>query len=329
MKNKTFSNSQKLCYFLRHWILCPLPWACLFYTLNEGGYMLAMYLLTITLGVPDGNNPDYFHLSLPFDAWMPFVKEFIIPYVFAFGLWFVGPFLIYGFMGRKRFFQFMVMGTLVAIFSFVFFLIVPNEVHDSFLGNHINEHSNNIFDKMVYQIYEGIQNNEACAAPSGHWSDSIMVAIGLRAAIIDKEASKTKKGVAWGCMIFAIFVCASTIFVKEHYIFDGILSIIFCELCWFIAKKTPIANKWEGFVMNWNLILGISSETKIAKPKKTIKVIAWIAWIILVIAGLAGVFETNFDYSQFPFTFSFFIILIIVAILYYLIPSKKEKKLFL
>jgi membrane-associated phospholipid phosphatase len=77
--------------------------------------------------------------------------------------------------------------------------------------------------------------------PSIHCLVSWFCFIGIR---------KSKKIPLWykvfSC-IFAILVCASTQFTKQHYLIDVVGGILIAELCFYLTNHTQIYNKVEMF----------------------------------------------------------------------------------
>ncbi|MDE7061727.1 MAG: phosphatidic acid phosphatase, partial [Lachnospiraceae bacterium] len=47
--------------------------------------------------------------------------------------------------------------------------------------------------------------------------------------------------------IFALMVCASTQFTKQHYLVDVVGGLFLAELCWFISNHIQLYRKVERF----------------------------------------------------------------------------------
>jgi membrane-associated phospholipid phosphatase len=67
----------------------------------------------------------------------------------------------------------------------------------------------------------------------------------MRSAIFDKRSSLLRRSTAILAYIYAIIICLSTLFVKQHYIFDGVVAVVLVELLWFVFNHLKIVTIWE------------------------------------------------------------------------------------
>jgi membrane-associated phospholipid phosphatase len=142
-------------------------------------------------------------------------------------------------MGRKAFYRFACAAISFGIACFVIFIVFPNAIKNDFRPT-IDPNSKNVFDQLFNLCYSNDALNNAF--PSGHWGVTIMVAIGMRAAIFDKRSSYARCFSAVGCYLYTIIICLSTLFVKQHYIFDGLVAVVLVELLWFIFNHCNLVN---------------------------------------------------------------------------------------
>lgn len=152
--------------------------------------------------------PVYYMYS-KIDNYIPFVKEFIIPYLFWY-VYFIGAFIYFGFTSRKdfiRLFIFIFGGMTV---SCIIYLLFPNgqnlrpviaEAADPFL-------------KIIKNLYT--IDTPTNVAPSMHVLNSIAV----HAAVINYEPFRKKWWVKSISFISMVSISASTVFIKQHSIED-------------------------------------------------------------------------------------------------------------
>jgi membrane-associated phospholipid phosphatase len=89
------------------------------------------------------------------------------------------------------------------------------------LNTNISERTD-FTDKMVFSTYR--TSAPYGESPSGHWGNSILFILATRPIFCSKKI-KTQSVVFSLWTIFAIFVCASTLLLKQHNIIDGFNTI--------------------------------------------------------------------------------------------------------
>lgn len=160
---------------------------------------------------------------LPLDDKIPFISAFVVPYV----LWY---FLIFGvgfylFLkdaeGFKRYMSFM--GT--AFFSIIILnILFPNEQNlraDLTLRD-------GVFVKAVSFIYSIDTNTNVC--PSMH-------VVGTLGALFSVWHRKFPKLWRFSLTVLGIFICLSTVFIKQHSSLDVITAIPYAVGVWIIVNK--------------------------------------------------------------------------------------------
>lgn len=170
--------------------------------------------------------PRYF-TQIWLDEKIPFIKEFIIPYL----LWFL--FVPYGMIyvglhSRKdfiRLFLFLFGGMAVAN---LIFSVYPNAQ-----GLRPTITSDDLFSFLVKLLYSIDTPTDVC--PSMHVFNSIAV----NTALQHSESFSAKKYRKEMASILTILICLSTVFLKQHAVFDGICGIGIAVLFYILLYKLP------------------------------------------------------------------------------------------
>ncbi len=159
----------------------------------------------------------HFHvIHMPIDDQIPFIEYFIIPYF----LWFayVAVALLYFLLKDKNEFcrlcAFLFVGMTVFL---VISTVYPN-------GHHLRPvvfERDNIFVDMVKGLY--LTDTPTNLFPSIHVYNSI----GVNIAVWHYAGFKEKKGLRCGSAALMISIVLSTMFLKQHSVFDVITGIVF------------------------------------------------------------------------------------------------------
>ncbi|QUH20295.1 phosphatase PAP2 family protein [Alkaliphilus sp. B6464] len=149
----------------------------------------------------------------PMDMKIPFIKEFVIPYLFWY-IYMAFGFIYLGIVSKKdyyRLFLFMFFGMVIC---YAIYGIFPN---GQSLRPVITE--NDIFSRIMKGIYAA--DTPTNVAPSIHVLNSIAIHVGL----IGYEPFKKNMALRITSFILMIIISASTVLVKQHSILDGIWAI--------------------------------------------------------------------------------------------------------
>lgn len=159
---------------------------------------------------------DYYIIRSPLDSYIPFVECFIIPYL----LWFpfIAGFVLY-FIFKDKTEYYRLCGLLMSGMT-VFLLVCtffPNGLDLrpdlSTLGRE------NIFLDIIRVLHKADTATNVC--PSIHVYNSLAVCL----AVFTSEHLKTRRIIKGGTLVLTIFICMSTVFLKQHSIID-----VFCSL---------------------------------------------------------------------------------------------------
>ena len=198
-------------------------------------YGFLFYLLE--RGLPlIGITPNYYPVEMQLDAAIPFCEFFIVPY----HLWFfclvgIHIYTLYHDIPSFRKLMYFIMITYsLTILTYIFFptqqLLRPDPAEFE---------RQNIFTYFVEHLYVFDTNTNVC--PSLH-------VIGSMATLFTAWNSKHFATVFWRITltILAVFICASTVFLKQHSILDIYIAFGYCAFAYPFAYLLPDYLKKKG-----------------------------------------------------------------------------------
>ena len=169
------------------------------------------------------------HIKL--DDYIPFIKYFLIPYVFwyVYLLWGYIYFAFYSKDEFTRFIKFILYGALAAYAIFFFF---PN-------GQDLRNTIGN--DDIFLQIINSIRSTDppTNVFPSLHVYNSI----GINIAICTSSSFKDKKWVRIFAYICTILISMSTVCIKQHSIVDVFGAFILSAIMYILIYKVSFRRK--------------------------------------------------------------------------------------
>jgi membrane-associated phospholipid phosphatase len=259
---------------------------------------------------------------------MPFLKGFIIPYTTAYALWVVAPFWVYGCLGRKKFYEFICVSFVCNILSIMIFILIPNGIYADFRPIITDDQAkHDFFLKVCKWTFDTDSFDQAF--PSGHWTLCVVLCIAFRGTYFKKNNYIFISLAAWFVMIFSIVICLSTLFVHQHYIFDGISSIIMCEIIYLIFKWWKVVPNFLDNKMYWfNCRLGLVNDKQIPQYKTKDKrwILLFIIYLIWVGLTCAAFWETQWFLSEFAINMAAMGIWLIGVFIYYMFKKPKKIK---
>lgn len=195
--------------------------------------LLAMVIMNIVVynGSKIFTNSFYhYNASIFIDQYIPFVPFFISFYILAYVQWIIG-YIVIAREDKKTCFQFCTAELIAKLLCLFFFFVFPTTiVRPEVTGSGINE----ILTRFIYSADAPVN-----LFPSIHCLESWMC---FRGALHLKKVSKKYK---FGMFVFTIFVCLSTVFVKQHVFLDIIGGILVVEVGIFLTKKFHLGTKLE------------------------------------------------------------------------------------
>lgn len=201
---------------------------------NKHGLLLLYFLIYLPwFGHLEQTVTTHFHvIHVALDDYIPFCEYFIIPYLLWFGYvaWGIGYFFL---KNKDEYFRLcMMLFTGMTIFL-VISTIYPN---GHYLRPTSFEH-NNIFVHMVRWLYSN--DTATNLFPSIHVYNSIAINI----AVWHAENFKKNKAVRFGSALLMISIILSTMFLKQHSVFDvvtGIIMAVFMYMFVYVGSPARI-----------------------------------------------------------------------------------------
>lgn len=171
-------------------------------------------------------NTVHHSIPVPFEDAIPFAPEWVTIYTATFIFWMLGLAVC---MTRERELCFrMFTGLYIAeLICAVFFIALPTVIDRPEAAGSL------YYDRLLAQLYAADQPTNLF--PSMHCMFAYMVFRGFMIAKLDKP-------VVIGSGLFAALVCASTVFVKQHFLLDTFAGIILGEVAVTLSLKT---NAWK------------------------------------------------------------------------------------
>lgn len=167
----------------------------------------------------------HYDFTSKLDNRIPFIKEWVIIYLGCYIFWVINYILITH-EGKEKWFRFAFADILSRLICGIFFVILPTtNIRPMVPGN-------DIFSWLMRFVYH--MDPPSNLFPSIHCLMSWFCFVGIRSS---KKVPFWYK--AFSC-IFAILVCLSTQFTKQHYLIDIAGGILIAELCYYIACHTQI-----------------------------------------------------------------------------------------
>ena len=167
----------------------------------------------------------HYDLTTELDRQVPFRAEWIFIYLVCSLFWAVNYILIVR-EGKEQWFRFATADIMSRMICGVFFILLPTtNVRPEVTGS-------GLASELVRFVY-GI-DAPTNLFPSIHCLVSWFCFIGIR------KSRKIPKGYKIFSAVFALLVCASTQFTKQHYLVDVAAGIILAEGCYYIACRSSL-----------------------------------------------------------------------------------------
>lgn len=169
-------------------------------------------------------NPKTIHLSL--DDRIPFNEWFIIPYMIWFAYVTIAV-LYFFFTSKEDYYKstaFLFIGMSICLLIYTIWPSNQNLRPATFAHN-------NIATRLVQYIYSIDTPTNVC--PSIH----VYNTIGVHISVLQNDKLRKNHIVRYGSLITAILICLSTVFLKQHSVFDGICAIILSSIMYVVVYK--------------------------------------------------------------------------------------------
>lgn len=185
--------------------------------------MLTLPALLFVYGMINNSNTKVYNLVTDIDRNTPFIKEFIIPYLFWYGFIYVVLIYIY-FNDKSIYLKTLLACGICIVLSFLVYILFQTTVPRPVLSG------NDFFTNLVKQVYKF--DKPFNCFPSIHCMSSYLMISGVRR--IDSK-NKFFKILVY---ITSILIIISTLFVKQHVILDVIAGIMLGKLTFKVILLT-------------------------------------------------------------------------------------------
>ena len=173
----------------------------------------------------------HFHvIHMKIDDYIPFCEVFIVPYL----IWFAYVAVVYVYMAIKDKTDFKKM-CIVLYTGMTIFLIISTVYPNGHFLRPTSFERDNIFTQLVAKLYQ--TDTATNLFPSIHVYNSVAVHF----AIIYNEKLKKNKWICNGSAILMGSIVLSTVFLKQHSVFDVITAIPLL----FIMQQLVYVRFWE------------------------------------------------------------------------------------
>jgi membrane-associated phospholipid phosphatase len=190
--------------------------------IRRGLWALSIPLISLTYPILNQRSVDTHNLVTVVDKLIPFNKYFILPY--ASWYVFIAVFCtILCIVDKERYFKLLITLNIGMITCYVIYYIYPTYVPRPMIAG------SDFFSNLVLNLYEN--DNPYNCFPSIHVLNSVLIAL---YTFESEKVSRVNKTI---CVIIAVSIILSTMFVKQHYFADVIASIIFAFVLYFSFKK--------------------------------------------------------------------------------------------
>lgn len=184
---------------------------------NKHALLLLYFLIYLPwFGYLERTVTTHFHvIHVALDDYIPFCEYFIVPYLlwFAYVAW---GFCYFYFKDKDEYFRLCTM----LFTGMTIFLIISTIYPNGHYLRPVTFERDNIFVAMVQKLYS--TDTPTNLFPSIHVYNSI----GINMAVWHSENFRNKKAVRYGSAILMVSIILSTMFLKQHSVFDVVTAII-------------------------------------------------------------------------------------------------------
>lgn len=189
----------------------------------------AVYLLGHALADWIGFEP--FLPKIPLDDLIPIVSIFIIPYVWAYLFWAMGPMAV-SLCEKQHFKDYMASCLFSCVAGILLLAFLPTYMDRVAEGLYEVVENPTIFDKLR-QFWYSLDGSEMAynLLPSFHCINSTLCYLGVAGR---REIPRWFRVYS---LITTLLIFASTVFVKQHYILDVVTGAALAGIVFFLCKK--------------------------------------------------------------------------------------------
>lgn len=184
----------------------------------------------------------HFHvIHMDIDDYIPFCEYFIVPYL----LWFAYVAVVIVYMGLKDKKEFQNMCAFLFT-GMTIFLIVSTIYPNGHMLRPTSFERDNIFTQLCAMLYQ--TDTATNLFPSIHVYNSI----GVHLALIHSEKTKNRKGICLASAVLMVSIILSTVFLKQHSMFDLITGLVLAIIVNFFV-----------YIRSWEKAKELANERKV------------------------------------------------------------------
>lgn len=184
----------------------------------------------------------HFHvIHMDIDDYIPFCEYFIVPYL----LWFAYIAVVIVYMGLKDKKEFQNMCAFLFT-GMTIFLIVSTIYPNGHMLRPTSFERDNIFTQLCAMLYQ--TDTATNLFPSIHVYNSI----GVHLALIHSEKTKNRKGICLASAVLMVSIILSTVFLKQHSMFDLITGLVLAIIVNFFV-----------YIRSWEKAKELANERKV------------------------------------------------------------------
>lgn len=183
-------------------------------------WLLILPLININYVISNTLSRSGKNIALELDKEIPFISLFVFPYVYWYIYIIVGLIFLLS-KDRKRYLRALIAIYIGMCICYVFYYSYPVEISRPVIAN------STLPNKLVNIIYEN--DRPFNCFPSIHVLNTYII----------MRFTKIKDNKYWFYYtnIIGILIMLSTLFIKQHFILDGVVAIILAEVVILISKK--------------------------------------------------------------------------------------------
>lgn len=179
-------------------------------------------------------------IHMPVDDVIPFCEVFVIPYF----LWFayVSIVVLYCFFKNKQEYY----KTCVFLFTGMTVFLVISTLWPN--GHHLRPQTmprDNIFTFLIANLYRA-------DTPTNLWpSIHVYNSIGAHLAVVHNQKLAKNKILCTGSFVLCISIILSTVFIKQHSMFDVLTAFVMAGVMYMVVYQVDIVAFCQAYRSNW------------------------------------------------------------------------------
>ena len=217
MLNNTVKNSKRI-------PLYAIFIGILYLISQHGFYLLGHFLATVIGFTP-------FLPKVPLDDRIPMVSAFIIPYIWSYAYWAMGP-MVVSKCEKQHFADYMAANVVSCVAGTLALAFIPTYMDRVAEGLFKTAENPTVLDKLR-EFWYSLDGSEMAynLLPSFHCINSTLCYLGV---------ARRREIPLW-YRVYSFFITlliyASTVYVKQHYVLDIVTGVALAAIAYFVCKK--------------------------------------------------------------------------------------------